>query len=136
MMTVSTRLKFEFPDEGFAHSVFVKREDGYLSLENVSGSACIRIPLADVAEFARRIAAFAGGAHTEPAQADEPDEEGWIKWEGGECPVSPWAWVAIRMQNGQVHGCIRADVFSWEHEGAPDWNIIAYRPSEKQGGDE
>lgn len=64
------------------------------------------------------------------------DSEGWIEWGGGECPVETGVLVDIRIGHGcELYGVKAApkaeyshtvDMF-WEHKGAPDFNIIAYR---------
>lgn len=67
-----------------------------------------------------------------------PDAEGWIKWEGGECPVPKGTHVDVRHRDGDVFLNQRAEASDY----AEDWtqedhngDIIAYRPhlATKQG---
>lgn len=57
--------------------------------------------------------------------------EGWIKWGGGECPVSDSTIVEVRYRNGEVKAAAPADFYEWGH-GRPHFvttgrDIIAYR---------
>lgn len=53
--------------------------------------------------------------------------DGWIKWEGGVCPVDEGAMVIVRTNDGDTMLCY-ADRFSWDHcRGNPSRHIIAYR---------
>lgn len=49
----------------------------------------------------------------------------WIKWSGGECPVSADAFVSIECKDGQEF-CRNAGIFDWTHTDNPG-DIIAYR---------
>lgn len=55
-----------------------------------------------------------------------PDAEGWIKWEGGECPVGADVEVEIRTADGEGESH-KAGAFAWCHDGAPH-DIAYYRP--------
>lgn len=69
------------------------------------------------------------GFHGEPAPADE----GWIKWDGGECPVEPEALVKCRYREGHVTDWHHAEVFRWNHATptkpglSQSHDIVAYR---------
>ena len=53
-----------------------------------------------------------------------PDDDGWIEWKGGECPVEDDAVIDIRFRDGNEERGVDAD-WDWEHSGGGD--IIAYR---------
>jgi len=65
-------------------------------------------------------------------------EDGWVLWNGGECPVDPETLVVIMLRSGTVCGdkfpltarhwddCESTDPSSWLHVGAAD-DIVAYR---------
>lgn len=57
--------------------------------------------------------------------------DGWIKWEGGECPVDPGTNVEIRLRSGEqffdVAGLGGKIALDWSHGGETDRDIIAYR---------
>lgn len=69
------------------------------------------------------------GLHGEP----EPAEDGWIKWDGGECPVDPETSVQCRYRRGHVTDWHPAECFRWNlatpAEPGLSWDhdIIAYR---------
>ena len=52
------------------------------------------------------------------------DADGWIEWNGGECPVEDNAVIDIRFRDGNEERGVDAD-WDWEHSGGGD--IIAYR---------
>lgn len=55
------------------------------------------------------------------------DDEGWVEWHGGECPVEPDVEVEIGLRDG-ISNKGAADNFYWYHsEGFPDSDIIKYR---------
>ena len=54
-------------------------------------------------------------------------DDGWIKWEGGECPVPPYTQVMIKFRSGkETNRPDEADVYYWNHDG-DSCDIIAYR---------
>lgn len=55
-----------------------------------------------------------------------PDADGWIKWDGGECPVGGDVEVEVRTKNGG-EDFASASAFGWGFRGS-DYAIIAYRP--------
>lgn len=57
-------------------------------------------------------------------EGDKPDD-GWIEWEGGECPVPRGTRVDIEFRNGQVHKNLLASSWSWEEEKG--YTIARYR---------
>ena len=76
---------------------------------------------------AREIIAKAEATLTAP----QPADDGWIPWEGGECPVAHSTTVDVRLRS-QGEGCDVASNWRWYHEtrGNPilkETDIIAYR---------
>jgi hypothetical protein len=56
-----------------------------------------------------------------------PDADGWIEWNGGECPVEPSTKIGVRYRNGgEFHSIITAASQRWSNNGWPS-DIIAYR---------
>jgi len=53
------------------------------------------------------------------------EDDGWIAWEGGECPVDGGFYVDVKFKNGFIDG-FYADWYDWSHDGGAD-DIIAYR---------
>ena len=41
----------------------------------------------------------------------------WIKWHGGECPVSPSTLVEVRFRSRSLARARAADDYSWHHDG-------------------
>lgn len=59
----------------------------------------------------------------------QPDDEGWIAWNGGECPVQGnWA-VGVKLRNGKTNSD-KARRFVWHTDGVSN-DIIAYRVIDK-----
>lgn len=54
-----------------------------------------------------------------------PDADGWVKWNGGECPAPDDTWVEVLLRNGENDKDQAAD-WLWNH-GLGDGDIIAYR---------
>lgn len=58
-------------------------------------------------------------------------DRGWIKWDGGDCPVDRGATVCVHLRGGERRDYARARFFRWHH--APEdradtkYDIIAYR---------
>lgn len=59
-----------------------------------------------------------------PADALEANDEGWVKWEGGECPVGKNVMVEAKFEDGSI-SCDHACAFSWDVGTIAD--ILAYR---------
>ena len=66
---------------------------------------------------------------------EQPAQDGWIEWSGGECPVPKGTIVDVRYRNGQENTCAEALTLG---KGASDWDldgdprdIIAYRIAEQ-----
>ena len=62
------------------------------------------------------------------ARATEPtaDADGWIEWDGGECPVPEDTVVDVRLRNGKELLLQAALWCDWDHDDAAT-DIIAYR---------
>ena len=60
-----------------------------------------------------------------------PDDEGWIAWSGGECPIpdTKAGEYEIRFKNGEIDGgCCDATHWVWRHNSSDcDYDIGAYR---------
>lgn len=61
-----------------------------------------------------------------PAQP-QADDDGWIPWHGGECPVEGGSRLGVRFRDGGMAFVGRADDWSWKHQLLPG-DIIAYKP--------
>ena len=53
-------------------------------------------------------------------------DDGWIKWDGGECPVDPETIVEVRFRCGETDEDGEASYWRWYH-GKGDYDIVAYR---------
>ena len=71
-------------------------------------------------------------------QTAAPDPDGWIPWNGGDCPVPVGSRCSIRLRNADVAHCIRDPEAWWWGRAAERTadlsDIIAYRPEPKQTG--
>lgn len=61
-----------------------------------------------------------------PLPAPAADDEGWIEWAGGECPVPAGTKVQCRYRNGDTGQLYRAEGYRWNHAGN-GVDIVAYR---------
>ena len=79
------------------------------------------------------LGAISAIAKAEAALAEpQADADGWIPWDGGECPVSPTMLVEVKLRSGQAWLNKKAEegsFWEWYHgpKKSPD-DIIAYRP--------
>ena len=90
-----------------------------------------------VEELDEMFASYRASLEAAPVLDAEAGEDGWIPWEGGECPVPPETLVDVEFRNGVRRERSSAWVWSsnlgpsdndlWKHEGNPDCHIIAYR---------
>ena len=68
-----------------------------------------------------------------------PDADGWIKWDGGKCPVKEGQQVTVKYRNGKVKTgpaldpSLDLEQGFWDNDQNP-WDIIAYRPVAPDGG--
>lgn len=58
--------------------------------------------------------------------ADEADADGWIEWDGGECPVPEDTVIDVRLRNGEELLLQAALWCDWDHDDSAA-DIIAYR---------
>lgn len=72
--------------------------------------------------------AAANARHEE--KSDVVDDEGWMDWEGGECPVSDFSAVDARFRDGLVVNERLACLWVWKHHDDDD--IITYRLSREE----
>lgn len=62
----------------------------------------------------------------QPAYA--PAAEGWIEWNGGECPVAECVLVNVKFANGEEQDAlVPAGEWDWSHGNCGGYDIIAYR---------
>lgn len=69
----------------------------------------------------------------EPAtteQSSVADADGWIKWEGGECPVGPLEGIRVIYRNHCTGSGLAGGAGRWTHDGSST-DIIAYRLSKE-----
>lgn len=57
----------------------------------------------------------------------EADSEGWIKHDGGECPLPDGASHKVKFRSGCIGGDDSPETWAWGHDGVGD-DIIAYHP--------
>jgi hypothetical protein len=58
-------------------------------------------------------------------------EQGWIEWNGGECPVDPDVAVEVRLRCGETD---IDEAGSWFWDDCDDGTIIAYRIVKQEPG--
>lgn len=63
------------------------------------------------------------------------ENDGWIEWKGGLCPVEGDLWIEIRLRSGLLIGPRQPYCWVWEH-GVMSDDIIAYRVIENDGREE
>lgn len=56
----------------------------------------------------------------------EDDDNGWIEWKGGKCPVAYGTIVSVQLRSGMVHYIEEAGIQYWRHRNHPD-DIVAYK---------
>lgn len=57
-----------------------------------------------------------------------PDNDGWIPWGGGDCPVPDGTKVEVEWRNGGTHiSNSRYLYWKWDEEDAPEVDILRYR---------
>ena len=56
----------------------------------------------------------------------KPDADGWIAWNGGECPLDDGVPNRVKFRNGDVSPVdFNAPSWDWKHD-AGDFDIVAY----------
>lgn len=106
-------------DCGMVPSASAKDGAAFRGLRQVNVADQIRAALAETAAT--------------PASAPAPADDGWIAWEGGECPVAGETMVEIRYRNGDIDGPDEAGEWDWDcrYRFA---DIVAYRIAEGRDG--
>lgn len=58
----------------------------------------------------------------------QADEDGWIPWSGGECPINDGVWFWLRFRSGRQFGPDdEATLWIWDHNHLDDGAIVAYQ---------
>ena len=57
--------------------------------------------------------------------ASQPADDGWIPWEGGDCPVGSEVVTKVKVRGGDVDAG-KAHFYDWHHDGSA-CDIVAYR---------
>lgn len=66
---------------------------------------------------------------TNQGETDMKDDDGWIEWHGGECPVPDGVPIGLLFRDGDVLEEVMSDGWRWSHEGLKA-DIVAYRIAE------
>jgi hypothetical protein len=69
---------------------------------------------------------FTNGKFSFDEEEAKPDADGWIEWDGGECPVKDGVNFDIKFRNGLVYEDLCGLSLRWDHTGSGG-DIIAYR---------
>jgi hypothetical protein len=56
------------------------------------------------------------------------EQNGWLEWNGGDCPLDADAVLDIKMRDGETELNQRAGWYYWVHNN-DDGDIVSYRPS-------
>ena len=78
-----------------------------------------------VRDFYRAIARQSIAKAEATLAAPQPADDGWIPWEGGECPVERGDVVRVKAKNGEID-TDKAHFYNWWHTGS-SFDIVAYR---------
>ena len=79
-----------------------------------------------VRDFYRAIARQSIAKAEATLAAPQPADDGWIPWEGGDCPVGSDAVITIKLRRGDVDDPRNACLYDWRHINDP-FDIVAYR---------
>lgn len=129
-MTIKAGHKVQFADCAKHLKSYDKDAVGVVEYFNVGNSCCVKWTLSNGKTHkttninTKNLTRFRGTQYKE-ANRNEADSEGWIKWEGGECPVDNGTMVDIRLRDSETLTHI-SDTCEWDHIYAQD-DIIAYR---------
>lgn len=81
---------------------------------------------AEAAEYKAELRRVINGEPAEPTPP-QPDDDGWIKWEGGECPVPPTTIVRALLRCGDEAGnAYPGSSWDWMHSDSA-FDIVAYK---------
>lgn len=65
---------------------------------------------------------------TSPTENSVDGGDGWVEWNGGECPVPENTNVLIKLRDGSFYKEVyTADQYRWQHLGGDDSDIVAYK---------
>lgn len=100
-----------------------------------TGDACERV-VTHVADVGDYLPGYVLLSMTPPQPKKDAyrqiENDGWIEWHGGECPVDMGLMVEVRFRDGRINGVIPAYRCGWLNLCAGD-DIIAYRVIENDG---
>lgn len=75
-----------------------------------------------------------GASSIAPKEVVITQDDGWITWNGGKCPVDGLIYVKYR--SGTIFDCVDSKMFAWNHahesgqlDGNPECDIVAYKIS-------
>ena len=80
----------------------------------------------DVVSVAQQFLDWVNQPDETPAATPAADADGWIEWNGGECPVAVGTRVMIKFRDGGSVRLPSPESLMWTHEGNSA-DIIAYR---------
>jgi len=64
------------------------------------------------------------------ALVEDSNDDGWIKWEGGSCPVDGKTTVTVKFRNGEQNYGVAMHFTCWYHDNDYEsgaWDILAYK---------
>lgn len=74
-------------------------------------------------------------AERQPSTTPQIDNDGWIEWSGGDCPVIPGNRVDLKLRGGVITNDFPAEAAEWgHHKYNNNCDILAYRVIENDGG--
>lgn len=92
-----------------------------------AGDASRAVEIHDAWDDLRRVMQQKAEQQDKPQTAD-----GWLPWEGGECPVDEVDVIDIRFRDGSKELGLFAGEVNWEHESSP-FDVKYYRPAKPEG---
>lgn len=75
---------------------------------------------------------YAEAPIAQPASEQKPDDDGWIGWNGGECPIQPGEEFSVKLANGEEYIGGVDPAWNWSHDDPFCEPIIAYCITSKQ----
>ena len=116
-MTVLERTAIEFAVAAIKNPVPVEHKDGVY--ESPDAEWCVQ-QAKELCDELDKLRA------TKESLQVEPTADGWIPWNGGECPVDGDVMVEVVLKEGSVPGIYTAKNLRWEHRGNGG-DIFTYR---------
>lgn len=105
------------------HQTCISREEYYQAYPKADAYDGL-ITTKDIHEYAKKV------RECDLGYPEKADADGWIEWEGGECPVDRGTIVDVRHRNGGEHiSCAALGLWNqtWGRVGKNPDDIIAYR---------